>query len=283
MSAEYVRAIERLPWLMLPLEERLARCDDGTVVNRAFVQGSVEGRLPSPDETAVATNALTTIGILQQAGKSGYLLNKARLVQTAGYRTGVREALAHWDAEVDEQPLLFASIPSGMPASAEREIRAHAVDLRAGVVDVLLSARERIVLASPFWDQSTAEELSVMLSRRLEAGVAVDILGRFNKDDEALDTLTSRLSGHELARFFAWHVSDPNDPFGSQTFHFKAAVADGGARAYVGSANLTISGLRSRMELGVLLRGESALKVARILEIVLGLSQVVARPGTRSM
>ena len=71
MSAEYVRAIERLPWLMHPLEERLARCDDGTVVNRAFVQGSIQGRLPSPDETTVATNALATIGVLQQTDKSG--------------------------------------------------------------------------------------------------------------------------------------------------------------------------------------------------------------------
>ena len=280
MSAEYVRAVELLRWLMLPLERRLALCTDGTAIDRAFVQRSGDDRLPSPDEVAVATNALISIGILKLGTQPGYRLDKAKLAETEGYRAGVQEALAHRNAEDRSHPLLLASTPSGLPVGAEQNIRAHAADLRAGIVNLLFSARERIVLASPFWDRSTAEELGEMLSRRLEAGVAVDILGRFNTNDEALNTLVSRLSGHEQVRLFSWNAVASGDPFGSQTFHFKAVVADGGARAYLGSANLTISGLRSRMELGVLLRGELALEVARILEVVLGVSQVVARPGT---
>jgi phosphatidylserine/phosphatidylglycerophosphate/cardiolipin synthase-like enzyme len=225
-------------------------------------------------------SALASIGILKEDNRV-YLLNETKLFQTEGYRTGAQEALALRTGADHEQPLLFASVPSGLSSAAEQEVRAHAADLRAGVVDMILSARERIVLASPFWDPSTADELGVLLSRRLEAGVAVDILGRFGTDDEALKTLTSLLSGHRHVRLFSWHVADPDDPFGSQTFHFKAVVADDGDRAYIGSANLTISGLRSRMELGILLRGEPALKVARILEVVLSLSRIVKRPGAQ--
>jgi hypothetical protein len=267
---------------MLPLEERLTLCTHGTAIDRAFVQRVAGDRLPSPDEAAVATNALISIGILKAGTEPSYRLDKAKLVETEGYRVGVQEALAHRNAEDSCHPLLLASIPSGLPVGAEQHIRAHAADLRAGIVNLLFSARERIVLASPFWDRSTAEELGEMLSRRLEMGVAVDILGRFNTNDEALNTLVSRLSGHERVRLFSWNTVDSGDPFGSQTFHFKTVVADGGARAYLGSANLTISGLRSRMELGVLLRGELALKVARLLEVVLGVSQTVARPDTSS-
>lgn len=278
MSHEYVRAVERLRWLMLPLEEGLTDCADGTTIDRTFVQRSAEGRFPSSDEIAVAVSALASIGVLRKEDDRVYRLNEAKLFQTEGYRTGAQEALALRTGEDHEQPLLFASVPSGLSSTAEQEVRAYAADLRAGVVDMILSARERIVLASPFWDPSTAGELGVLLSRRLEAGVAVDILGRFRKDDEALKLLASLLSGHQRVRLFSWHVADPDDPFGSQTFHFKAVVADHGDRAYIGSANLTISGLRSRMELGILLRGEPALKVSRILEVVLSLSRIVKRP-----
>ena len=57
-----------------------------------------------------------------------------------------------------------------------------------------------------------------------------------------------------------------------QTFHFKAAVADQGTKAYLGSANLTTSGLRSRMELGVILTGEVAGQLHRVIVAALALA-----------
>jgi hypothetical protein len=138
------------------------------------------------------------------------------------------------------------------------------------------------VLASPFWDRITVEELGVLLVRRLEVGVAVDILGRFSEEDEALQALAGRFSGRGRARIFPWHAVYPEDPLGSQTFHFKAAVADGGDRAYVGSANLTLAGLRYRMELGVLLCHEPAFQVARILDAVLSFSSLATHSEATS-
>ena len=49
---------------------------------------------------------------------------------------------------------------------------------------------------------------------------------------------------------------------------FKAISADRGHRGYMGSANMTISSLRSRMELGVILRGTAAAQLDRILRVV---------------
>jgi phosphatidylserine/phosphatidylglycerophosphate/cardiolipin synthase-like enzyme len=76
-------------------------------------------------------------------------------------------------------------------------------------------------------------------------------------------------SAYDRCRFFAWYEPSENDPFGTRTFHFKAVIADDGLKAYLGSANLTTAGLRSRMEMGVILTGEPAVQVAQIVDIVL--------------
>jgi hypothetical protein len=100
--------------------------------------------------------------------------------------------------------------------------------------------------------------------------LSADLLGRFTSpDDLGWTTLYTGLCKHERCRFFAWYAPNENDPFGAQTFHFKAAIADNGLKAYLGSANLTTAGLRSRMELGVILTGEPAVQVAQIIELVL--------------
>jgi phosphatidylserine/phosphatidylglycerophosphate/cardiolipin synthase-like enzyme len=262
---------------MTPLEELLRVTPEGTRIDQDFVRASVRNRLPSLDEAAVAVRALGEMGVLREGEAGGHRLDRAQLRRTEGYRIGVREATSYVrDRREDRSLTLLGSVPVGIPATAEREIRNHTADLRAGILEIISSARERIVLASPFWDRSTVEELGELLGRRLEVGVAVDILGRFGDDDDSLQALAMRFSGRGRARIFSWHAAHPEDPLGSQTFHFKAAVADGGDFAYVGSANLTISGLRSRMELGVLLRHEPAFQVACILDAVLSFS----RPAT---
>ncbi len=272
-----MRAVAQLDWLMAPLEERLRGCQDSARVDASFVSASAKDRLPSQDESTVAVRALAEIGVLSDGETGSYRLSRAQLVRTEGYRQGVRDGIEHARHSVGNHTFtLLGSVPLGVPATAEREIRSNVADLRAGIMEIVSSARKRIVLASPFWDLSTAEELSVLLARRLEAGVAVDILGRFVDGDDALKVLIAGLSGYGGTRIFSWHAINPEDPLGSQTFHFKAAVSDGGDLAYVGSANFTISGLRSRMELGILLREEPALRVARVLDMALNFARLMS-------
>jgi len=66
------------------------------------------------------------------------------------------------------------------------------------------------------------------------------------------------------------HLDEPwkGDPFGSLTFHFKTAIADA-ERAYLGSANFNTAGLASRWELGVLLTGVHARRIASLVEAVI--------------
>jgi phosphatidylserine/phosphatidylglycerophosphate/cardiolipin synthase-like enzyme len=71
----------------------------------------------------------------------------------------------------------------------------------------------------------------------------------------------------------SWFEGSGSD---TQTFHFKAISADRGTRAYLGSANMTVSSLRSRMELGVVLTGKVAEELDRVLRVVLTLASPIS-------
>lgn len=85
-------------------------------------------------------------------------------------------------------------------------------------------------------------------------------------------SLAKRFSSYQGIRFYNWFKPLDEDHSKIQTFHFKAAIIDDGEKAYLGSANMTSGGLRSRMELGVVLRGEAALTLVHLLESVLSIS-----------
>ncbi|HSH78865.1 MAG TPA: phospholipase D-like domain-containing protein, partial [Herpetosiphonaceae bacterium] len=172
----------------------------------------------------------------------------------------MRDALAALPATVPP-PTLCATLPVGLAPVTARALEQLTRDLRATLVDLVLSARDRIVLAAPFWDRVTVDELAELLDRRLAAGVRLDILTRSAPAIGDGDTaLVERLGPHASLRLYRWYERNSADLFGTQTFHIKAAVIDDGERAYLGSANMTAGGLRSRMELGVELPAQRLLR-----------------------
>src|SRR5262249_33731452 len=144
---------------------------------------------------------------------------------------------------------LCVSLPPTIAAAAGIVIREMTSDLRAGLWDVISGARETLVIASPFWDVVVAQEGGELLGARMRNGLKCIILGRFSNanDRAALPTLT-RLTSYGEITIMSWF--DGNEA-NRETFHFKAASADRGKLAYLGSANMIRSSLRSRMELGV--------------------------------
>ncbi len=258
---------------MQALEEGLAGERDRVVVDRSLVRRIVSGRIPSDAEAEAAVEALLGVGVVRREGCSA-LLDLVRLHETEGYRRGVREALSFGLDRERPSVRLCAALPAGLNSASREELGRQVDDLRSALLDVAASARGRIVLASPFWDEETALEMAELLSRRLEAGVAVDILGRFGgQHDGDAALLLARLASFSRCRLYGWYELSPLDPFGVQTFHFKATVADDGAKAYLGTANLTTSGLRSRMELGVVLTGEPARRLSAVVDVALQLAR----------
>jgi phosphatidylserine/phosphatidylglycerophosphate/cardiolipin synthase-like enzyme len=279
MSELYIRAASRLGWLLQALEDALHGQPEGAVINLQFVRRLNTPLLASEDEAKAALDALADVGVLSNQ-QHALVLRREALSEKLAYCRGVRKAVETSQRCESGTVKLCAALPGGLDSQVEKALRRHTIDMRSALIDLIATAREWLILASPFWDTETVTELAETLSRRLEAGVKVDILGRFDeKNNHVMRTLQSRLGGYERCQLFAWHEVDSSDWQKTQTFHFKALVADNGAKAYLGTANFTTSGLRSRMELGVILEGEAAQRLAQIIKVTLN----VARPLPRTM
>lgn len=277
MTGPYLLAAARLGWLLAAVESTLADTPDGAFIDRSVIQAVPSRRLPTHDEATVAINALVDLGVLVRA-EGGHRLDRVQLAATAEYRRGVHDALALQFAPGQGDPgvMLCVAFPPGLDPRIEAALRRHAVDLRSTIIDLIAATHTRLVLASPFWDADTVADMANLLERRLNAGVGVRILGRFgtHTDPDVMRQLAALAA--RGCKLYEWYQPSAVDPFGAITFHFKAAVSDGGERAYLGTANFTTSGLRSRMEIGVVLGGETAGRLARIVDAVLGLARPVA-------
>lgn len=278
MSETYIRAASRLGWLLQAAEDKLADCEDGAKVGLNFFRRLEGDRLPTDDEALAAAEALVSVGVLRR-GKTAFALDYGRLVGRREYCRGVREALSVEDLQPRDTVKLCAALPVGLDAEVEKALRRNTVDMRSNLVEIIASARSWLALASPFWDAETAGELAEVLSRRLEAGVRVDLLGRFEEKEEGMPHLRARLGGYENCQMFAWYERSAADRFRKQTFHFKAVVSDDGAKAYLGTANMNVAGLRSRMELGVILEGEVARQLAQIVKVTLSIARPLTHAG----
>jgi phosphatidylserine/phosphatidylglycerophosphate/cardiolipin synthase-like enzyme len=277
VTVAYATAAGRLNWLMDALETKLDSLPNGSVITSEFVRSSCPGRRSTADEAAVVLGALEDIEVVTM-GPNGYILQGSGLAMTARFRAGVRAGLAV-RTEPDPGVRLCAALPSGLPAAVESALRIRTEDLRGVVVDLVAGAREELVLVSPFWDAATVDEIGPMLLQRLGAGVRVRVLGRFGTGTPTIESnALARLALHPRCHLLSWYEASQDDPFGARTFHFKAAIADSGLRAYLGTANFTTSGLRSRLEIGVILEGAAACRLAEIAEAVLTLARPVT-PG----
>lgn len=275
MTDTYTAAIDKLDWLMDAIEAQLGTLTDGSIVDAASLRGACAGHLATADEATAALEALVGLGVLTPQSR-GYMFDRERWAATTLYRLGVRHGLGR-RAVARDQVQLCAALPQGLAQRVEEAIRSSTVDLRGAIVDLVAATHHDLVLASPFWDAATLEEIRPAVERRLAMGVRVRILGRFGDGlENSVRKVMVHLSGYPGCRFLSWYEPTVDDPFGARTFHFKAAIADAGARAYLGTANFTASGLRSRLEIGVLLVGQPAQQLAALVDAVLALAHPVS-------
>ena len=274
----YVLALKAQPWLLLAVEDALRSMPAGVVddVSKAIRTFRGEGGRPLSDGDAlIAVTALADLGVLRSEG-ARYALDKDRFVATEGLRVGIQTAL---QILTEERPAdgsdaqLCVSLPPALSAAAEHVIHESSTDLRSSLLDVIASARQTLIVASPFWDAGAAADMVTLVRKKLASGTQVSILGRFSRDLPAeVRSQLKKISDDPGCAVLSWFEGTGID---TQTFHFKAISADHGQRAYLGSANMTVSSLRSRMELGVILSGTIARQLDRILRVVLTIAAPV--------
>lgn len=270
MTTRYVAAVRQIGWLVRAAESWFDTCSPSTCIRTNDLISLMPHRRATGDEATVVLLAMASLGILIQSGREWWLDLEA-YARSADYRRGVWDGFAATDTPKTERSVtLLAAVPPSLRSGAGAQIQSNAVDLRMAVFNLIASAQRRLVLISPYWDNETVGDLTPLLARRIAAGATVDLLGRSYGGDAsgiALATLAQALT-RTARRVFVWYRTAERDPFGSETFHCKVAVADD-ERAYVGTANFTLSGFRSRLELGTLLTGVPARSTASVVETLL--------------
>ena len=268
----YVATVKSHPWLLSTIEEALSNSDvraAGDVSRLARNIRAPGGRPITDEEALVAFNALCDLGVLERDG-SRYILNRERFVATEELRRGVQatvEILSGNSKEGATDVQLCVSLPPSLSPAAEHVIHESSTDLRSSLLDVVASAKQSLIVASPFWDAGTTSEMVTLARKKLASGVQVSLLGRFSRElPPDVKSQLGRIANDPACTILSWFEGMGTD---AQTFHFKAISADRGQRGYLGSANMTVSSLRSRMELGVILTGRTASQLDRILRVVL--------------
>jgi phosphatidylserine/phosphatidylglycerophosphate/cardiolipin synthase-like enzyme len=267
VNEQYLDALWRARQALDAIEAWLTTLAEQERVTLARMQHEIRTPAISYAQATLVVNALVELGILDKS--SDLHVNHSRLLATAALRSGMRLGSDYTSSHLCAPPVQFlAALPAGLPASLQEAITAEASDLRAGLIGLLAEAREHLLLASPFWDTATMMDLGSILERRLNGGIRVDLLFRslahVAERMQPGTQILERLAQHTGCSIWTWNTPLATDHFGSQTFHFKCIIADYGKRAYLGSANFTTASLRSRMELGVLLDGEDAQALSRI-------------------
>lgn len=273
----YYTVVVRAPEVVRVVEDGLAQVPEGV----SFTASEFHIRLRAAhtlDLTIQVLWALSAMGALTQLGEAAFVAEGRSLARTASERVGARGALGWMAAVAETQPELLVSAPGGITNVASNDFGRDFSDLRTTVRALIAGARSRLFLASPYWDLDVARDLGGLMARRVADGVAVRVLSRRPRagtsTGEGFAELRKVIKDGRESGLRILEERCPTDTFGSRTFHFKLAVADG-KTAYVGSANFNTAGMASRWELGVLVRGESARVLDELAQTLYGVSQPV--------
>lgn len=172
----------------------------------------------------------------------------------------------HWQLAVTVPAFVRSRFTSMVDEMLPRVRPIETVPAMHGVAD---SAINRLVLAAPYLQPAFVSTFMRHVNRVINRGGTVVVLTQAlsvisgqqsSANVEALRALRAGASNPEKLLVRSWEEEGLG-------VHLKAVVADE-QRAYVGSANLTLSGTSSHAEVGVLLSGPSVKVLARWLEIV---------------
>ena len=138
-------------------------------------------------------------------------------------------------------------------------------------MSMAISAIERFAVMTPFLDALGAKQL-LELFRRVSTGVSKVLIVRYMHGAPPLPLVGIKDELRELnVRVFDYWLPRPGSD-GYETFHAKVILKDSNA-AYVGSANMTETSFFYSMEMGLLVKGQAARVVGRVVDEICRISR----------
>jgi phosphatidylserine/phosphatidylglycerophosphate/cardiolipin synthase-like enzyme len=139
---------------------------------------------------------------------------------------------------------------------------------------IALNAKNRLVLMSPFIDNSGAQ-WALETFNASPAKRKILICPRDERLIDLFQSFKNRFQENNIELWqFALRHEEGKRKYSIESFHCKIALADK-LMAYVGSANLTEHSRNVSLECGVIIHGASARKVSGVVESVLSLSSKI--------
>lgn len=192
---------------------------------------------------------LRALGVIGEDGR--WNADRARSV-------GVALELVADSFRVNESAVNWALVAT-LPRVLVDILRPPVLRQTTGVLlELIDSAREEILLASPYVDQPAVKAIAMALMGARRRGVNVRVLTSPGRGRE-FAALADDETGFGTVKIS--EVQTDVSPVGS---HAKVLVVDR-ERAYVGSANLTAAGLERNIEIGVEINGPQVAELARLL------------------
>ena len=176
--------------------------------------------------------------------------------------------LPHFRAEeIARRPAAVAQVVFTVPPSVRLPEQARHLQrsLSDRVFEALTSATDRVLLASPYWSDRGSDNLWDGLGRARDHRLPVTLAGARHDDGREDLPAMLRLAARLRAEDVPVTVLRYQPPVRNSLFHAKFVC---GAEGYLGSANLTGSGLGDHVEAGLPLSGEDVGQVWWLIEML---------------
>jgi phosphatidylserine/phosphatidylglycerophosphate/cardiolipin synthase-like enzyme len=168
--------------------------------------------------------------------------------------------------------------PSWQPVVTSGEVDAEGIDRMTAetMISLIVGARSRLRIFSPFLDARGLEVLTVALAAATRRGVHASVgYARRGNRYNAIEQLKEGIRAHGTSERLQTVAIEGDRPFP----HLKLIAADG-ERAYIGSANLTWPALTSNAEIGALVDGEPVRVLERWFDALIATPTLAIRTTT---
>ncbi len=161
----------------------------------------------------------------------------------------------------DNKYVLTGNVPEDFRDSKKIAL-SELLPIHSTLRDMISRAAEDVVILNPFFDKFAVKELQDVIISAVNRSVAVKIITRYisgtrRSNLEALHPIIEGVGRCERSAYFTiyQYQSEEKKEGRLLDFHAKMVISDRNKEAYLGSANLTETGLRSRLELGTKITG----------------------------
>jgi len=235
--------------------------------------------LPAAQEALVlgCLRQAETLGLITQVSNLGWRLMSAPM--DLNRFADLLAAAGHYVQNVhkDQDTVWVALTRPAKPSQLETALEnlgVRSTELEAtdeSLVSLASQARERLRVMTPFLDSHGAEWVCDLFNRTMPH-VRRELVLRYASNashtnfPEGLRTSSARF--RELGVIIFDYALSREDVKGVETFHAKLVLADA-TRAYVGSSNMTWGSLEHSMELGLVVTGAAAKRLAVLTDAII--------------